>query len=137
MRLSAHLPGDNMMPLGFIDPLSEKMVFRRKLFVPAKGVMRKIHSVLCPQPSWATPSGQPAPQEDRLQGTNISPDDGTHGGGGISAKGLGSELRAKIGMQERREQHSRKQLISRNGPNPSLAIPAMLVDSPEDLIKQH
>jgi hypothetical protein len=137
MRLSAHLPGDNMMPLGFIDPLSEKMVFRRKLFVPAKVVMRKIHSVFCPQPSPAAPSGQPAPQENGLEGTNVSPDDGPHGGGGVSAKGLGSELRAKVGVQERRKQHGRKQLISSNGPNPPFAVPAMLVNSPEDLIKQH
>ena len=113
------------------------MVFRSELLIPTKGVMRKIDRILSPQPSWATSPGQPAPQENGLKGANVSPDDGTHRGGGISAKGLGSELRAKIGMQERREQHSRKQLISRNGPNPSLAIPAMLVDIPEDLIKQH
>jgi hypothetical protein len=40
-------------------------------------------------------------------------------------------------VQERRKQHGRKQLISSNGPNPPFAVPAMLVNSPEDLIKQH
>jgi hypothetical protein len=137
VRLLAHLPSDDVMPLSFINPLSEKMVFRSELLIPTKGVMRKIHRILSPQPSWATSPGQPAPQENGLKGANVSPDDGTHRGGGISAKGLGSEFCAKIGVQERRKQHNRKQLIPRNSPNSSLAIPAMLVNSPEDLIEQH